>query len=284
MSGKTPLVRVSCEFFPTSTDEGAEKLDGVRQALSVLDCEYFSVTYGAGGSTRERTLQTVRRILDEQSTKVMPHLTCVAAKRSNIESILDIYQEWGVTQLMALRGDMPSGMYQAGDLHNARELVSLVRERWGETAKIYVAAYPEIHPRSKTPEDDLRHFKDKVDAGANEAVTQYFYNVDAFLRFRDDATRIGVDIPIVPGVMPITNYKQLARFSDMCGAQIPRWIRKRLEAYQDNKQDLRAFGAEVVATMCARLIDEGVDALHFYSMNREDAVLAVAQELGWVGQ
>lgn len=281
MSHIKPRVRVSCEFFPPATEEGAQKLAEVRSALRFLNCEYYSVTYGAGGSTRERTLSTVQNILKESEIPVMPHLTCVAARKKDIVDILDLYQSWGVKQLMALRGDMPSGMYQAGDLLNACELVALVRERWGESVRVYVAAYPEIHPRSKTPELDLLHFREKVRAGADEAVTQYFYNVDAFLRFRDDAQRLGVDIPIVPGIMPITNYTQLSRFSDMCGAQIPRWIRKRLEAYQNDLASLREFGADVVSELCARLIDEGVPALHFYSMNRPDAVTAIVHNLGW---
>lgn len=274
-------IRVSCEFFPATGAEAMLKLDKVRAMLRFLGCEYYSVTCGAGGSTRERTFEMVRRILDEQERVVMPHLTCVAARKAEIIETLDVYYMWGVRQIMALRGDMPSGMYQTGDLLNARELVALVRELWGDEAKIYVAAYPEIHPRSKTPQADLLHFREKIDAGADEAVTQYFYNVDAFLRFRDDAQRLGVKVPIVPGIMPITNYTQLARFSDMCGAQIPRWIRKRLEAYQHDLPALRDFGADVVSELCARLIDEDVPALHFYSMNRYDAITAIAHNLNW---
>lgn len=281
MSEMNAPVPVSCEFFPPATEQGAQKLDEVRAALRFLGCEYYSVTYGAGGSTRERTLSTVQRILQEDDVPVMPHLTCVAARKDDIIEILSLYESWGVGKIMALRGDMPSGMYQAGDLLNARELVALIREQWGESVRIYVAAYPEIHPRSKTPALDLLHFREKVNAGADEAVTQYFYNVDAFLRFRDDARRLGVEIPIVPGIMPITNYTQLSRFSDLCGAQIPRWIRKRLEAYQDDLDALRDFGADVVSELCARLIDEGVPALHFYSMNKPEAVAAIAKNLGW---
>lgn len=282
MSHNKPPIRVSCEFFPPATEDGTAKLGEVRRGLQFLDCEYYSVTYGAGGSTRERTLSTVKCILDEGTRPVMPHLTCVAAKKADIIDILDLYQSWGVERIMALRGDMPSGMYQAGDLLNARELVALLRERYSEDLKVYVAAYPEIHPRSKTPQADLMHFSEKVKAGANEAVTQYFYNVDAFLRFRDDAHRLGVDIPIVPGIMPITNYTQLSRFSDMCGAQIPRWIRKRLESYQNDLPALREFGADVVSELCERLINEEVPALHFYSMNRQDAITAIARNLGWI--
>lgn len=275
-------IPISCEFFPTTTPQGAEKLAVVREALSVLNCEYYSVTYGAGGSTRDRTFSLVERIQQENNQPAMPHLTCVAAKKADLRALLDEYQQIGINRLMALRGDMPSGMYQAGDLNDARELVAFVRQLWGAEAQILVAAYPETHPRSKTPAMDLQHFKEKIDAGADEAVTQYFFNVDAYLRFRDEAAKIGVQAPIVPGIMPITNYLQLARFSDACGAEIPRWIRKRLEALQDDMDGLKAFGADVVATMCQRLIDEQAPSLHFYSMNRSDSMLAIARRLNWI--
>lgn len=275
-------VALSCEFFPTATQEGAAKLDAVRQELSVLDWDYFSVTYGAGGSTRERTLQTVQRILDEKHCPVMPHLTCVAASRQDIGELLDHYKALGINRLMALRGDMPSGMYQVGDLLDAKDLVRFTRERWGKEAHIAVAAYPEAHPRARSPQADLAFFVDKVRAGADEAVTQYFFNADAYLRFRDEALKAGVEIPIVPGIMPITNYTQLSRFSDACGAEIPRWIRKRLETMQDNLPALCDFGADVVAKLCERLIAEGVPSIHFYSMNRADSILAIAHRLGWI--
>lgn len=275
-------VPLSCEFFPARTPEGGERLLKIRQALRVLDYDYFSVTYGAGGSAKERTYELVAEILAENERPVMPHLTCVASKKSEIDALLSRYYALGIRQIMALRGDLPAGMYQAGELQNARELVRYIRLMWGEEAKILVAAYPEVHPRSKTPELDLRYFKEKVDAGANEAITQYFYNVDAYLRFRDEVVRLGVDIPIVAGIMPITNYRQLAKFSDGCGAEIPRWIRLRLQALQDDLGALFDFGADVVAKMCERLIEEEVAGLHFYSMNRADAMLAVAQRLRWI--
>lgn len=280
---KRPPVRVSCEFFPTATPQGAENLAQVRRDLAVLHCEYYSVTYGAGGSTQDRTLQLVQRICEEKNAPpVMPHLTCVSATRAMLEELLDIYQNLGITRLMALRGDMPAGSYYQGELQDAAELVQLVREKWGERAHIAIAAYPEKHPRAKTPADDLAHFKRKCEAGANEAVTQYFFNPDAFLRFRDEAAASGITVPIVPGIMPITNYVQLARFSDACGAELPRWIRKRLEALQHDQQALLDFGLDVVSGLCARLIQEGVPALHFYSMNRSEALLNLGRRLGWI--
>ncbi|SUO96574.1 methylenetetrahydrofolate reductase [NAD(P)H] [Suttonella ornithocola] len=275
-------VRVSCEFFPTATEIGGEKLAQVRDELSVFQCEYYSVTYGAGGSTQARTMQLVKRICEENERPVMPHLTCVSATQAMLEELLDDYYALGIRHLMALRGDMPAGSYYMGELADAADLVRLVRSRWGEQATIVVAAYPEKHPRAKTPYQDLQQFKRKCDAGANEAVTQYFFNADAYFRFRDEVAAIGVTLPIVPGIMPITNYAQLARFSDACGAEIPRWIRKRLEAYQNDVQSLCDFGEEVVAVLCQRLIEQEAPGLHFYSMNRSDAMLGIGRRLGWI--
>lgn len=277
----SPTVRLSCEFFPVVTEEGAIKLAEVREQLKWLNCEYYSVTYGAGGSTRDRTLSLVKQIRKENHRPVMPHLTCVATSRAEISTLLDQYHELGVAHIMALRGDMPSGSALDGELDSAADLVSLIREKWGDSAHVVVAAYPEIHPRASSPQVDLENFADKCSRGVNEAVTQYFYNVDSFLRFRDDVRELGVTTNIVPGIMPITNYTQLARFSDACGAEIPQWIRKRLEAYQHDLESLREFGADVVARICERLIAEGSDSLHFYSMNRSDAVLAITSRLGW---
>lgn len=271
---------LSCEFFPVATQEGAQKLAEVREALAFMECEYFSVTYGAGGSTRDRTLSLVTAIQAEGKTPVMPHLTCVASRRDALAELLDIYHGMGIRRLMALRGDMPSGMYHTGDLHSATELVAFIREHWGQDEKIVVAAYPETHPRSKTPASDLYDFKEKMDAGADEAVTQYFFNADAFLRFRDEALACGIDKPIVPGIMPITNYLQLARFSDACGAEIPRWIRKRMEALSEDLPGLQEFGVEVIVAMCERLISEGVGKLHFYTMNRADPLVRIVRALG----
>lgn len=281
MTLKRPPVRVSCEFFPTATEQGGENLAQVRRELAPFQCEYFSVTYGAGGSTQARTLSLVQRIVEEGERPVMPHLTCVGATREGLENLLDTYYDLGIRRLMALRGDMPAGSYYVGELADAAELVTLVRERWGEGAHIVVAAYPEKHPRAKSPQDDLESFKEKCAAGANEAVTQYFFNADAYFRFRDEAVAKGVNIPIVPGIMPITNYAQLARFSDACGAELPRWIRKRLEAYQDDHTALTDFGVDVIADLCRRLIEHEAPALHFYSMNRSEAMLAIAHRLHW---
>ena len=276
--GRVPL---SCEFFPTATPEGAEKLAAVRRELSYLQCEYYSVTYGAGGSTRDRTMNLVARLVAENGPPVMPHLTCVASTEAEIRALLDEYQQLGIYRLMALRGDMPSGAFENAGFSTAKHLVAYVRELWGEEARIFVAAYAEVHPRAHTPAEDLRAFHEKVQAGATDAVTQDFFNVEAFLRFRDDALALGIDIPIVPGIMPISNFTQLSRFSDACGAEIPRWLRKRLEALQDDLPALCDYGADVVAGICERLIAEGVPSLHFYSMNRADLIGALCARLGW---
>ena len=276
--GRVPL---SCEFFPTATPEGAEKLAAVRRELSYLQCEYYSVTYGAGGSTRDRTMNLVARLVAENGPPVMPHLTCVASTEADIRSLLDDYRALGIYRLMALRGDMPSGALENAGFTTAQQLVAYVRELWGNNARIFVAAYPEVHPRAHTPAADLQAFRDKVAAGATDAVTQYFYNVEAFLRFRDEALALGIDVPIVPGIMPISNFNQLSRFSDACGAEIPRWLRKRLEALQDDLPALCDYGADVVAGICERLIAEGVPSLHFYSMNRADLIGALCARLGW---
>ena len=274
-------VPLSCEFFPTATPEGAEKLAAVRRDLAVFQFEYFSVTYGAGGSTRDRTMNLVARMCAENGPPVMPHLTCVASTEAEIRTLLDDYQALGINRLMALRGDMPSGAFENAGFTTATQLVSYVRQLWGENARICVAAYPEVHPRARTPAEDLHAFREKLMAGATDAVTQYFYNADAYLRFRDDAQALGVEIPLVPGIMPISNYVQLSRFSDACGAEIPRWLRKRLEALQDDIPALCDFGADIVAQMCERLIGEGVPALHFYSMNRADLIREICTRLGW---
>ena len=275
---KVPL---SCEFFPTATPEGAEKLAAVRRELAYLQCEYYSVTYGAGGSTRDRTMNLVARLVAENGPPVMPHLTCVATSEADSRSLLDDYRALGIYRLMALRGDMPSGAFENAGFTTAQQLVAYVRELWGNNARIFVAAYPEVHPRAHTPAADLQAFRDKVAAGATDAVTQYFYNVEAFLRFRDEALALGIDVPIVPGIMPISNFNQLSRFSDACGAEIPRWLRKRLEALQDDLPALCDYGADVVAGICERLIAEGVPALHFDSMNRADLIGELCKRLGW---
>ena len=273
---KVPL---SCEFFPTATPEGAEKLAAVRRELAYLQCEYYSVTYGAGGSTRDRTMNLVARLVAENGPPVMPHLTCVASSEADIRSLLDDYRALGIYRLMALRGDMPSGALENAGFTTAQQLVAYVRELWGNNARIFVAAYPEVHPRAHTPAADLQAFRDKVAAGATDAVTQYFYNVEAFLRFRDEALALGIDVPIVPGIMPISNFNQLSRFSDACGAEVPRWLRLRLEGYGDDLASIRAFGLDVVAALCQRLLQGGAPSLHLYTMNQSEAALALAQRL-----
>lgn len=259
----------SIEFFPPRTEQGFEKLTATIEELSTLKPLYFSVTYGAGGSTQDRTFQTVD-LLREQGIETAPHISCIGSDKSEIDEILHRYQQQGINRLVALRGDLPSGagLGELDELRYANELVEHIRKTTGDHFHIEVAAYPEYHPQAKTPLTDLENFKRKVDAGASAAITQYFYNADAYLYFVDACEKAGVDIPIVPGIMPITNYTQLARFSDGCGAEIPRWIRKRLQAYGDDLESLRAFGEDVVTSMCQRLLDEGAPGLHFYSMNQ----------------
>ena len=259
----------SLELFPPRTEQGFEKLTATIAELSTLKPLYFSVTYGAGGSTQKRTFQTIDW-LREQGIETAPHISCIGSHKAEIDEILERYQQQGISRLVALRGDLPSGagLGELDELRYANELVEHIRETTGDHFHIEVAAYPEYHPQAKTPATDLENFKRKVDAGANAAITQYFYNADAYLYFVDACEKTGVDIPIVPGIMPITNYTQLARFSDGCGAEIPRWIRKRLEAYGDDLESLRAFGEDVVTSMCQRLLDEGAPGLHFYSMNQ----------------
>ena len=259
----------SVELFPPRTEQGFDKLKATIAELSTLKPLYFSVTYGAGGSTQERTFQTIDW-LREQGIETAPHISCIGSDKSEIDTILQRYQQQGINRLVALRGDLPSGagLGELDELRYANELVEHIRATTGDHFHIEVAAYPEYHPQATNPATDLENFKRKVDAGANAAITQYFYNADSYLFFVDACEKSGLDIPIVPGIMPVTNYTQLARFSDGCGAEIPRWIRKRLEAYGDDLESLRAFGEEVVTSMCQRLLDEGAPGLHFYSMNQ----------------
>lgn len=258
---------VSFEFFPPNTPEGAVKLRTVRADLAAVSPEYFSVTFGAGGATRDKTLATVLEIADEGHA-VAPHLSCVGATRESIRALLATYRDKGVRRLVALRGDLPSGMVNPGEFRFAADLVGFVRAEAGDWFHIEVAAYPEMHPQARSPEDDLKAFVRKVDAGANAAITQYFYNLDAFLRFRDAAHAAGVTVPLVPGIMPITNFTQLSRFSEACGAEIPRWIRLKLASFGDDRDAIRGFGFEVVASLCQRLIAAGVPGLHFYTLNQ----------------
>ena len=272
----------SFEFFPPKTPEGAEKLKLVRDQLGALQPRYFSVTFGAGGSTQQGTFDTVMDIQQAGYTAA-PHLSCIGSTRDNISTILQTYITKGINRIVALRGDMPSGMQEAGEFRHANELVEFIRRETGDHFHIEVAAYPEFHPQAGNARQDLLNFKRKVEAGANSAITQYFFNPDAYFHFVDDCEQLGVTLPIVPGIMPITNYTQLARFSDMCGAEIPRWIRKRLESFGDDRPSIRAFGEDVVTELCHQLLEAGAPGLHFYTMNQSGPTLAIWNNLGLTG-
>jgi methylenetetrahydrofolate reductase (NADPH) len=272
----------SFEFFPPKTSEGAAKLRATWKQLGIFKPQFFSVTYGAGGSTRERTLDTVLEI-EAAGFEAAPHISCIGATRAEIGATLDRYRSNGMRHIVALRGDMPSGSMTLGDLHYASELVAFARERTGDHFRIDVACYPEYHPQAKNPQEDLLAFKHKIDAGANCGITQYFYNADSYFRFLDACRRVGVAVPVVPGIMPIGNYFQLERFSDMCGAEIPRWLRLKMESFRDDVQAIREFGLDVVSDMCARLLAGGAPGLHFYTMNRADLVSAIWGRLGLPG-
>jgi methylenetetrahydrofolate reductase (NADPH) len=257
----------SFEFFPPKSDEGAAKLRETRDELAKLTPKYVSVTFGAGGSTQAGTIETVRE-MSAAGLDTAPHLSCIGSSKEDIRSLLNGYIAMGVKRIVALRGDMPSGMRETGAFHYANELVEFIRAETGDHFHIEVAAYPEFHPQAKSAEVDLDNFANKVKAGANAAITQYFYNLDAYLRFVEECEKRNVEIPIVPGIMPITNIKNLARFSEMCGADIPRWLRLRLEAYGEDSQSLRAFGLDVTTELCRRLLESGAPGLHFYTMNQ----------------
>ena len=274
----TPL---SCEFFPPKSDEGALKLRAVTEQLTAaLKPDYFSVTYGAGGSTQDRSFATVEAIQTESGVPAAPHLSCIGSTRESISAILDQYRALDIKRIVALRGDLPSGMRDPGDFRYASELVAFIREYSGDWFHIEVAAYPEFHPQSANARADLLHFKQKVEAGADAAITQYFYSIEAYTRFVDDCEKMQIDIPIVPGIMPISNYTQLTRFSDACGADLPRWLRKRLEAFGDDMDGLRAFGHDVVTELTASLVQAGAPGLHFYTMNQADSIIALCRDAG----
>jgi methylenetetrahydrofolate reductase (NADPH) len=272
-------IELSIEFFPPQTPEGAAKLKVERAKLAALQPSFFSVTYGAGGSTRERTFATVQEIAAE-GHQAAPHLSCIGSTRDGIREILDEYKAAGIRRIVALRGDLPSGMADAGELRYANELVEFIRAETGDWFTLEVAAYPEWHPQAKSPKDDLLNFKRKVDAGANSAITQYFYNPDAYFNFVEEAYAAGVRIPIIPGIMPIGSFSKLARFSDACGADIPRWMRKKFESYGDDAESIRAFGLDVVTELCETLLAADVPGIHFYSMNSASLTLAVCERLG----
>ena len=269
----------SLELFPPQTAEGAEKLRATRAQMALLKPRFFSVTFGAGGSTRDRTLETVLEI-QREGHAAAPHLSCIGSTRESIRSILEQYRAHGIRHLVALRGDLPSGMAQPGTFRYANELVEFIRAATGDWFHIEVAAYPEYHPQARSPLDDLLAFRRKLEAGANSAITQYFYNFDAYAQFIDQCRRVGIDVPIVPGIMPISSYSSLARFSDNCGAEIPRWIRKKLESYGDDSASIRAFGLDVVTQLCEKLLASGAPGLHFYTLNQVSLTSTLWQRLG----
>ena len=268
----------SFEFYPPKTEEGAVNLQVVHSKLAKLNPDFFSVTFGAGGSTRDKTFATV---IDIQSKGIAaaPHLSCVASTKANIRAILKDYQDHGITKIVALRGDLPSGTISAGEFRYANELVEFIRQETGDHFQIHVAAYPEVHPQATSGAEDFNNFKRKVTAGANAAITQYFYNAEAYFYFVDTCEKNGITIPIVPGIMPITQYTQLFRFSEMCGADIPRWLRKRLESFGDDRESIQKFGLDVVSSLCQRLLEGGAPGLHFYTMNQAAPTLAILENL-----
>lgn len=270
---------ISIEFFPPQTPEGVEKLRTVRANLATLKPEFFSVTYGAGGSTRERTFSVVREIAAE-GHMAAPHLSCIGSTRASIREILDEFRNAGIRRIVALRGDLPSGTAEAGEFRYANELVEFIRSETGDLFHIEVAAYPEWHPQARFPRDDLANFVRKAKAGANAAITQYFYNADAYFHFVDEVRAMGVDIPIVPGIMPIVSFSKLARFSDVCGAELPRWMRRKFEGLGDDTEAIRTFGLDLVTSLCERLLAGGAPGLHFYSMNQSALTLEICKRLG----
>lgn len=272
----------SIEFFPPKTPEGVEKLRATRAKLAELKPKYFSVTFGAGGSTQQGTRDTVLEIRREGHAAA-PHLSCIGRSRDDLRALLGDYKSHGIDRLIALRGDLPSGYgavgFASGEFRYANELIEFIRAETGDWFHIEAAAYPEVHPQAKSPQDDLQNFVRKVKAGANAAITQYFYNADAYFRFVDDARKAGADVPIVAGIMPITNYSQLVRFSDMCGAELPRWIRLKLASFGDDSESIRAFGMDVVTGLCERLLAGGAPGLHFYTLNQAVATTALWKRL-----
>lgn len=272
----------SFELFPPQTQQGVEKLRLTRKQLALFNPKFFSVTFGAGGSTRERTLETVLEIQAEGHV-VAPHLSCIGSTRQNIRAILERYSQAGIRHIVALRGDLPSGMAQAGEFRYASELVAFIRQEFGSSFHIEVAAYPEYHPQARSAQADFENFKRKVEMGANSAITQYFYNADAYYHYVESCELAGLNIPIVPGIMPINKFSQLVRFSDACGAEIPRWIRKKLEGYGDDSESIQAFGLDVVTDLCERLLQAGAPGLHFYTLNSANLTSKIWQRLNLTG-
>jgi len=274
--------RYSFEFFPAKTESGHANLLQAAKKLTVYKPEFFSCTYGAGGSTRERTLDTVLQLSSELGVPSAPHLSCIGSSKDELREFLWHYKALGIRHLVTLRGDLPSGMGSSfGELHYARDLVELIRDECGDYFHIEVAAYPEMHPQAQHFEADLRHFVDKVKAGANGAITQYFFNADSYFYFVERAQKLGVNIPIIPGIMPITNHSRLARFSDACGAELPRWMRKQLEAYGDDIESIQRYGEQVVSALCERLLKGGAPGLHFYTLNHAEPTIGILNNLGF---
>ncbi|ARU86844.1 methylenetetrahydrofolate reductase [NAD(P)H] [Pseudomonas sp. M30-35] len=272
--------RFSFEFFPTKTEAGHEKLMATARQLATYNPDFFSCTYGAGGSTRDRTVNTVLQLDGEIKVSTAPHLSCVGDSKAELRELLDLYKSNGIKRIVALRGDLPSGMGMAsGELRYANELVAFIREQSGDHFHIEIAAYPEMHPQARNFEDDLANFVRKAKAGADSAITQYFFNADSYFYFVERVRKMGVEIPVVPGIMPITNYSKLARFSDACGAEIPRWVRKQLEAYGDDIDSIQAFGQQVITEMCEQLLQGGAPGLHFYTLNQSEPSLAIWNNL-----
>ena len=269
----------SFEFFPPQTPEGMDKLRATRRQLAQLKPAFFSCTFGAGGSTRDRTLETVLEIQAE-GHPAAPHLSCIGSTQENVRAVLARYQDAGIRRIVALRGDLPSGMADPGAFRYANALVQFIRKETGDWFHIEVAAYPEYHPQAKSPRDDLENFRRKVDAGANSAITQYFYNADAYDQFVDQAQALGVTLPIVPGIMPIANFSKIARFSDACGTEIPRWMRRKFESFGDDSASVRSFGLDVVTALCERLLANGAPGLHFYTLNQAGLTSTIWQRLG----
>ncbi|HZV60824.1 MAG TPA: methylenetetrahydrofolate reductase [NAD(P)H] [Methylophilaceae bacterium] len=270
---------ISFEFFPPKTEEGIAKLRAARQQLAQLNPKFFSVTFGAGGSTRDRTMDTVLEI-HREGFEAAPHISCISSSREEVKQLLNDYRTHGIRHLVALRGDIPSGTVSVGDFRHANELVAFIRQETGDWFEIEVAAYPEFHPEARSPAKDLQYFKSKVEAGADAAITQYFYNVDAYFNFMDQCGALGITIPVVPGIMPIYNFTQLSRFSDVCGAEIPRWLKIRLQDYADDLPSLRSLGTDVVTDLCEQLLAGGASGLHFYTLNQAGIISTIMQRLG----
>lgn len=276
MEGKTAI---SCEFFPPRTEAGLNALTEVCKSLGRLNPEFYSVTYGASGSEQNNTKDAILKMREATAIDSAPHITCVGSSKSKIAALLDDYQAQGISRLVALRGDLPADNKDLGEFTYAADLIEFIRQHSGDHFHLEVACYPETHPEAKTPGTDLSHFMEKINKGANSAITQYFFNPDAFFDFMDNVNKKGVDIPVIPGIMPITNYKGLTRFSDACGAEIPRWIRLKLEQYQDDEVSLNQFGADVVTALCDKLLAGGAPGLHFYTMNKADPTLKIWDNL-----